>query len=104
MEDEGDEPFSKLYDGGVYFTSPTVILAGDEEEVTVAWSMPADDTANANAAGTGRVVYVATAAFTSMNNAANRTGRARRGASLIDQPTLTRFHVQVLRSAAGKQA
>ena len=102
MEDEGDEPFSKLYDGGVYFASPTVILAGDEEEVTVAWSMPADD--DANAAGTGRVVYVATAAFTSMNNAANRTGRARRGASLIDQPSLTRFHVQVLRSAAGKQA
>ena len=101
-EDEGDGMFMKMYQGGIYLSAPMVILAGEESDVMIAWSMPPSEPglASGKAQGPGlgpkRTVYIAHVSFTSMHQAASREGRKRRGASFIDQPAVTHYSVQTL--------
>ena len=86
--------FLKMYQGGIYLSAPMVILAGEESDVMIAWSMPSGP-----GLGPGRTVYVARVSLTSMHQAASREGRKRRGASFIDQPIITQYSVQTLHNS-----
>ena len=87
-------PFSKMYDGGIYIETPYVIFAGDDVNIVVAWSMPSDDDSTANK--DMRKVYVANVTFSAMENVVKLIGRTKKGGSMIDQPVVKSFTVDVL--------
>ena len=84
--------FVKLYDGGLLIQAPLVILAGEETDIKVHWSVP-----NKVGSSTARTVYIASATFTAMNDAVNKTRRKRRGDTFIDQPLLLSYTVETLK-------
>ena len=91
-DDEDDMEFVKLYDGGLLIQAPLVILAGEETDIKVHWSVP-----NKVGSSTARTVYIASATFTAMNDAVNKTRRKRRGDTFIDQPLLLSYTVETLK-------
>jgi hypothetical protein len=94
--DDDDEEFFNIYKGGIMIQAPTVIVAGEEADLSVSWSVPAAVSADQKSGSDGRRLYIATAAFTAMNEAAKLSGRRKKGAPLIEQPTLTKFTVETL--------
>ena len=91
-DDDDDLEFVKIYDGGLLVQAPLVILAGDESEVKISWSVP-----NSEGEPTSRTIYVAEASFTAMNDVVNKTRRKRRGDPFVDQPILLNYSVQTLK-------
>lgn len=91
-DDEDNMEFVKLYDGGLLIQAPLVILAGEETDIKVHWSVPND-----LGSSTARTVYIASAMFTAMNDVVNKTRRKRRGDTFIDQPLLLNYSVETLK-------
>lgn len=90
-DEDDDMDFVKIFDGGLLIEAPLVILAGDETDVKMSWSVPTTTDLS-----TSRTVYIAEATFTAMNDVINKTRRKRRGDTFVDQPLLLDFSVQTL--------
>ena len=90
-DEDDDMDFVKIFDGGLLIEAPLVILAGDETDVKMSWSVPTTSDLS-----TSRTVYIAEATFTAMNDVINKTRRKRRGDTFVDQPLLLDFSLQIL--------
>jgi hypothetical protein len=91
-DDEDEMEFVKFYNGGLLINAPLVILAGEESDIKVAWSVPLDTETNSPS----RTVYIADASFSAMNDVVNKTRRKRRGDTFVEQPIITSFSTQTL--------
>ena len=90
-DDDDDMDFVKMFDGGLLIEAPLVILAGDETDIKLSWSVP-----TSLESPTSRTVYIAEASFTAMNDVINKTRRKRRGDPFVDQPVLLDYCLQSL--------
>ena len=90
-DDDDDMDFVKMFDGGLLIEAPLVILAGDETDIKISWSVP-----TSLESPTSRTVYIAEASFTAMNDVINKTRRKRRGDPFVDQPLLLDYSLQTL--------
>lgn len=90
-DDDDDMDFVKMFDGGLLIEAPLVILAGDETDIKISWSVP-----TSLELPTSRTVYIAEASFTAMNDVINKTRRKRRGDPFVDQPVLLDYSLQTL--------
>eukprot|EP00596_Hydrurales_sp_CCMP1899_P002722 CAMPEP_0119044318 /NCGR_PEP_ID=MMETSP1177-20130426/30582_1 /TAXON_ID=2985 /ORGANISM="Ochromonas sp, Strain CCMP1899" /LENGTH=271 /DNA_ID=CAMNT_0007014261 /DNA_START=511 /DNA_END=1326 /DNA_ORIENTATION=+ len=95
-EDEDDDEFidmdfTKIYDGGLLIQAPIIILAGEEVDIKMSWSVPMENSE------TARTLYIADASFSAMNDVLNKTRRKKGGNNLVEQPIMSKFSVQTLK-------